>query len=168
MLNRLQTIYTYSVKEEGTGGEGLHRLVRVIIYRCLWIDPALGFAVRRRERYTGNPPRLFIRYEMSDHIQLRQDVWLPRRLRRIIVDTHHGEQAAETVADVLVDSTCVVSKLAINEDCPIDFEFVLEPGTIIRDDLNSKIFQLPGGFDYMERIIYNEKSKNQILYMQSL
>ena len=64
----------------------------------LWLDPARGFVIVRRET---NGPVVRIRYENSDFHEAAPKVWLPWRVRRVVM-ARTAETAGGTTREVVL------------------------------------------------------------------
>src|SRR5262249_22669872 len=109
----------------------------------LWVDPAIGFAVRRREGSAGNPPALVARYELSDYRETAPGVWLPWKLRRV----NYKIRPPSTQGDPLpeADSVATVARVEVNQVDSDLFRFTPPPGTLVQDRDAGEMSQIPGG-----------------------
>jgi hypothetical protein len=115
----------------------------------LWIDPAVGFGVRRRERYAGDPPALVGRYELSDFRQTA-GVWFPWKVRQT-VHTASPRTGAPNALERHVEADVVEPELnEVSEDF-----FVFQPpaGTLVQDRDTGVTTQVPGGLPFLDSVI---------------
>jgi hypothetical protein len=116
----------------------------------LWLDPAVGFALRRRNWSGGEPGALFARYELSDYREAAPKVWMPWKIHRIVYDTR---SPASGRRPVLVDALATVLSVKVN-DVPAEvFQFTPPPGTLVQDRDTGKMTQVPGGLSFLDEVI---------------
>jgi hypothetical protein len=115
----------------------------------LWLDPARGFALLRRERFTGTPPVPTFRYELSDYREVAPAVWLPYKLRRVIFAAH---KSGETSPRIQMDATGTVVDAEVNQVPEDFFQFTPPPGTLVQDRDTRQMTQIPGGLAILDAI----------------
>jgi len=108
----------------------------------IWVDPALGYAYRRREfrRPHGGGSVSAVRWELSDFHKYGNNLWLPHRcVRRDYPDLTNP---ASELDRQHMELAITVNRLDVNTLTDADFDFQVSPGTMI----NSKDgrFQLAG------------------------
>jgi hypothetical protein len=116
----------------------------------LWIDPQTGFSLRGRLRFSGQPPVLVARYELSDFRQVGPGIWIPWRLRRTTYDSlvRQGEQGPRLNRDVVA----AVERVQINDVPEELFRFTPPPGALVQDRDAHKTWQIPGGLSFLEDV----------------
>lgn len=111
----------------------------------LWIDPALGFAVRFEETQRQDPatgaatPDVEFRSIRSDFRKVGQGIWLPHR---IAVANYAGSGKAAGQPPVAVGRRdIVVTRMAVNDDVPDAlFDLKFHPGTTVSDTLRDVVY----------------------------
>ncbi|HZU34635.1 MAG TPA: hypothetical protein VFA18_01930 [Gemmataceae bacterium] len=116
----------------------------------LWLDPSIGFAPRRWERYTGTPPVPLARCELSSYHEVVPGVWLPSRLHRVLFDVERSTVQKTAVA---ADVFCVIERIEVNRLPKGFFDFVPPPGALIHDLDADTVKQVPGGLPFLDRVI---------------
>ncbi len=114
----------------------------------IWVDPALGFAVRRREKYEPGSGQPRVRYELSDHREVGLGIWLPWRIRRTSFEP--GKAGDPPTAR---EVTALVEHSAVNHVAPSAFKFVPPPGTLTQDRDTGELSQTPGGLEFLDETI---------------
>ncbi len=110
----------------------------------LWIDPGMGFALRRRII----PGEGFaVEYRLGEFQQVADDAYLPRLGRRISHRiTPQGLSAG-------LDSTYQLTELRVNSLEDEFFEFTPPPGTLIEFMDEQRREQVPGGIEVLDNVI---------------
>lgn len=122
---------TFTVAQDEEVIDG-HRCVRVesMGYQRLYLDPALGFAVRRCDAWFEG--ELTYTAEYSDFIELLSELWLPRRITRYRLGT--GKTPAHRKGARLVKREYTIKELEVNKSRHADY-FILTPpaGAVVVD-----------------------------------
>lgn len=118
----------------------------------MWFDPALGFALKRREWFSGRPPSLSRRYELSDYREEEPGVWLPRMIRRVGFRPP-GSAAAVGGTEVETDSTAHVLRAEVNRVSEQQFQFRPLPGLLVMDLDTKEVHQVPGGLSFLNEVV---------------
>lgn len=89
----------------------------------LWVDPQIGFGLRRKEMY--KPGRQFLaEYSYTEFIEPVAGVWLPKRCMRLTNPFGSGDMKLETAVSVV--------EVVVNEQVvDADFDLEVPPGTIV-------------------------------------
>jgi hypothetical protein len=116
----------------------------------VWLDPALGFAMRRREWAVARPPLLCAHYELSDYREARRRVWIPWRLRRVLYRATGAATDSGGVVDK--DVVCTMVRVEVNQVEDSIFRFAPPPGTLVEDRDTGEIRQVPGGAALLDAI----------------
>jgi len=88
----------------------------------LWVDPQIGFALRRKEMYSDGG-RL-ADYSFSKFTEPVKGLWLPSVVRRL---TNPGDDVVKPDLETLVE----VTSLSVNQLTDRDFDLVVPAGTIV-------------------------------------
>jgi hypothetical protein len=115
----------------------------------LWIDPEIGFGVRRREVYVGRPLTLASRYELSDFRE-RSGVWIPWKVSRtqFLTDLRTGAANA-----LILHTAATVVRVEVNETPEAFFRFEPPAGTLVKNRDTGKNHQIPGGLSLLDSVI---------------
>jgi hypothetical protein len=90
----------------------------------LWVDPQLGFALRRKQRYKPGGARL-ADYSFSKFSEPVKGLWLPTVWARVTIPGDDDLNKSEL--EMLVE----VKALSVNQVADRDFDLVLPPGTMV-------------------------------------
>jgi hypothetical protein len=115
----------------------------------LWIDPAAGYAVRRRERYAGDPPALVWRCELSD-LRETAGVWFPWKARQT-VRSASPRTGAPNALERHVEADVVEAEL--NQTSEEFFVFRPPAGTLVQDRDTGATTQVPGGLAFLDGVV---------------
>jgi hypothetical protein len=99
----------------------------------IWVDPQLGGAYRRRERYSeakGGEELLICRYECSDFVEVAS-IWVPKKCIR--VDFAPGDNPPSYWNKPFLELHLDVKTISINQVTDDDFNVAVAPGTNIID-----------------------------------
>jgi hypothetical protein len=109
---------------------------------ALWVDPAIGYAYRRREyrKPHAGGSALVAGWELSDFRKVGTNLWLPHTCVRR--DYPSVTNPPDELNRHFLELTLKVNRLEVNGVADADFDFPVAPGTMI----NSKdgAFQLKG------------------------
>lgn len=131
----------------------------------LWLDPAIGFAIRRREFYDeGGMIRLrrsatsFQEYDVIDPAGQHRAIWLPTHVavEYRTDETQGGESLPMAREDVRVE------KLSVNDVQDSDFLFTPPAGTLVYDRDTNTDRQIPGGRDLLDENIAIARMRRQV------
>jgi hypothetical protein len=117
----------------------------------LWLDPSIGFALRRRERYSGRPAVTFAHYELSDYREAAPGIFLPWMLRRRVFNPRLISK--DGLPSMTFESVCRVIRTEVNHVQPQLFRFTPPPGTLIKDLDTLKVTQTPGGLEWLDALV---------------
>jgi hypothetical protein len=136
--------------QEEQGGALCHVVERPGVDR-LWIDPGIGFALRGRLRFAGQPPALAAGYEMSDFREAAPGIWLPWRVREIVYrgPPRPGGDGPQVEHEVVGS----VVRVQVNDVPEELFHFTPPPGTLIQDRDAHKTWQVPGGLSFLDDVV---------------
>jgi hypothetical protein len=112
----------------------------------IWVDPSIGWAVRRREKYWPSMGKKRAFYELTDYREEEPGIWLPRGLRRNVF-------AATTDANGDQDTRADVERVEVNRAADTLFRFTPTPGTLINDRDTGEIKQVPGGLEHVDELV---------------
>jgi hypothetical protein len=145
--------FVIAPRQEQVDGAWCHVLERPGADK-LWIDPAAGFGVRRREVRLGPAGNnRAVRYESSDFREVEPRIWLPWRMRRLIYDPA-GDPLGHTSRSIAVkDAVCTVEQVEVNRVSEQLFHFDPPPGTFVKNMDDQSTRQIPGGRDFLEQIV---------------
>ena len=136
-----------SAVQEQVDGHWCHVLERPGRDR-IWVDPSIGFAVRRREKYEPRSRQIVARYELSEYRETEKGIWLPWKIRRTLFNSgQDSDSPGEMVA------TAVVEKVVANHVPDSLFRFTPPPGTLTQDRDTLEMSQTPGGLDFLDEQI---------------
>ncbi len=129
---------------ERVGGSWCYVIERPPVDR-IWLDPSVGFAMRRREwRPEGFPTATT--YELSDYREALPEVWLPWKIRRSAIDPHSGSSDRSTSVEV--------RRIEVNADVDAGrFELAPGPGTLVYDADANRYSQVKGGLHRLDEIL---------------
>jgi hypothetical protein len=145
-----ENAFTVLPRQEEIDGHSCHVLLRLGVDK-VWLDPAIGFAARRRELYAGKPSVLAILYELSDYREAAPGIWIPWSLRRVFYDTRHAAPASTPLIDK--DTVCTMLRAEVNQ-VPLDqFDFAPPPGTLVQNRDTGEMIQVPGGLDFLDDVV---------------
>lgn len=82
-IPRMFAADTFSVNPNRNKIEGVECVVLESKEQKLWLDPALGFAVRRRDLFRQE--KLALQVHCRDFIEVLPGVWLPRQVTRYVI-----------------------------------------------------------------------------------
>lgn len=122
----------------------------------LWLDAKRGFCIRHRETYTGNPPALSNRCELSDYREETPGIWIPRIIRHFL---YRFDKAGTPIEK---DTTCTVERVEVNQLQDDFFHFTPPPGTLVENHDSGEISQIPGGLSFLDEIIDLERARTNI------
>ncbi len=122
----------------------------------LWLDPAVGFAIRRREFYDEGGMTVlrrsatdFQEYDVIDPAGQRRAIWLPTRL----AVEYRSDETPGDGSVPMAKEDFRVEKLSLNDVQDSDFLFTPPPGTLVYDRDNNTSRQIPGGRDLLDENI---------------
>lgn len=107
----------------------------------VWLDPGRGCALMARELYREQSAVRLERFELSDHVELEPEIWLPRHVRHVRFDP---DRDTETV---LVDFTYEVKEWRLNQLTPEAFKFQPRPGELWLNPPDKLPRQMEAGVD---------------------
>ena len=108
----------------------------------LWVDPELGCAVRKRDRYfSPETPYLVMRETHSDFVQ-SGGVWVPKTVVEHIFCPLSNPK--EYWNKQYLEITLRVSEIAINGVTDDDFKLLLPPGSFVDDWTTGRLYEVPG------------------------
>jgi hypothetical protein len=117
----------------------------------LWLDGSIGFFPRRRLWFHDHPSIDGMTYELEDYREVSADVWIPMRLRRKTYRA--GSSPAPGEAAPAKDVTIELINVEVN-NVPLErFQFRPEPGTLLYNDVSTDVRQVPGGLDFLDKVI---------------
>lgn len=137
-------------RQEQVDGVWCH-VIEVPGLDTLWIDPSVGFGIRRRLWAGGNSGMLYTRYELSDFREMKPDIWIPWRLRRIVYDT--AVRKPGTTPTIIVEGRATVVRAVVNEVPEDLFQFKPPPGTLVQNRDSGQFEQIPGGLAFLDTVI---------------
>ena len=143
----LQSFYTVLPQLEQVDGAWCHVLFRDKRDK-IWVDPKLGGAYRRRDRYneaTGGKVVLMCRYSTSDFVEAAPSIWVPKRCTRL--DFAPAANPPNYWNKPYLELHVDVEKVAVNQVTNEDFNISVPPGTIVVDKNGS--FALKGNKEYL-------------------
>jgi hypothetical protein len=115
--------------------EGIPCLVVGIAHRQLfWLDPALGYAVRKIDSFNAKSRLLEGRRRNFDFVEVGPGIWLPKTCW--FEWCGHGGMAAPYVAKPMVRYVTKVAKLSINDVPDSQFSLTIDPGMLVVDNRN--------------------------------
>jgi len=116
----------------------------------IWLDPQIGYAIRKREAWHPVSKALLRRQTSSEFREYpvsgpagEQAVWFPARIR-LDAAGKADAPSEETGLDIVIED------LKINRVDDGVFKFVPPPGTLIADRDTGKLRQVPGGLDLLD------------------
>jgi hypothetical protein len=118
----------------------------------VWLDPALGFAPRRRlwqSRSTDQQGGAAFLYEAQDFREVLPHVWFPWLVQTTRYDSKEGEPSKGTP---FLMSQILVRDIHVNDFTSSDLRTPLPPGTLIEDETLQKTLLLPGGEDLLDQV----------------
>jgi hypothetical protein len=136
--------------QERFNGDWCHVVERPGLEK-LWIDPTIGFSLRRRERYARPKSILHTRYELWDYREVSTEIWIPFGFRRIIYDTRQA--AATATPPVRSHAECTVEDVEVNQLSETLFRFTPPPGTLIDNRDTGEVKQVPGGVSFLVQVV---------------
>jgi hypothetical protein len=118
----------------------------------LWLDPQIGYAIRKRE--TFDPASgVMLRRQLSSEFRRyeadvagRQAFWIPLRTRLELRNA--GADLSESRGYDIV-----IEEVRVNEVDNCAFDFTPPPGTLIQDRDSGKVYQVPGGIDLLDNTV---------------
>jgi hypothetical protein len=135
--------------QEKVGEAWCHVVERPGVDR-LWLDPEIGFAPRRRQWYHGHPTIRNIEYTLSDYREAAPKVWIPWRLRRVIVNPVRG--ASGRPVGIEGETEAIVVRAEVNQVPERRFRLDILPGTLIWDGDTGIMRQVPGGLAFLDAV----------------
>jgi hypothetical protein len=117
----------------------------------LWLDPALGFMMRRREWLHGHRVAPARDYELSGYRPMGPGIWLPWQVRRVSYKAP-GETAGGP-PEVAVDTIATVVRAEVNRVSDAEFRWAPLPGTLTRDLDTEHVEQTPGGLTFLDTVM---------------
>jgi hypothetical protein len=134
----------------------------------LWLDPALGYAIRKREIYDGTggvrhrtSVKAFQQCDVIGKDNERASIWMPIRISNDY-EADDASEASDGVAK-LRNADIVVERISVNGVDDLRFEFVPPPGTVIYDRDSDSHHQIPGGRDLLDENIGIEQSLQRVV-----
>lgn len=120
-------------------------------YDRLWLDEERGLCLVRREVTDRSTGALMQRIELSEHEEVAPDLWLPRRIRNVQLDS--GAPNVEARNRVVLDAKFDILECRVNDSVrDKDFQLCLLPGTLkLRGDEPPEQVR-PGGYDHLEHL----------------
>ena len=131
----------------------------------LWLDPAIGFAIRKREFYdevgmtmVRRSATAFQRYDVFDAAGQHRAIWLPTHIavEYRTGDTLRDEPVFLTTADFRVES------LSVNDVQESDLSFTPPAGTLVYNRDNNTTRQIPGGRNLLDENVAIEQTWRQV------
>jgi hypothetical protein len=135
--------------QEKAGEAWCHVVERPGVDR-LWLDPEIGFAPRRRQWYHGHPTIRNIEYTLSDYREAAPKVWIPWRIRRLVVNP--TRRASEKPVGIEGETEAIVVRAEVNRVPESRFRLAVPPGTLIWDGDTGVMRQVPGGLAFLETV----------------
>lgn len=117
----------------------------------MWLDPAIGFGIRRRKKRIGATPSHYVQFELSDYRQESPQVWFPRRIR--CTAFHSDVRREQTSPKVEADHLLTITRVEVNDVSGDWFHFTPSPGTLVRELDSGKNEQVPGGLWYLDSVV---------------
>lgn len=144
------------------GGAECHVVVSKYNQR-IWIDPAVGFGIRFRERFQplNDKPRdewpLETRYVFRDFEEIEAGLWLPKAVE-CIAYAGAGEPKNRWNHPAY-NTLCRVSALAVNDHVS-DSLFVLSfpPGTVVQDIVRKRVYRVGNANEELDVLIADIQS----------
>jgi hypothetical protein len=116
----------------------------------LWLDSRKEWALVRRELYAAHTDRCIERFELSDHVEVRPMIWLPKTIRHIRFDP---DRSGEEQSRVLTEYVCTVLSWRINDLAPESFVLARRPGELWLNPPENVPRQVTeGGEDYLDEV----------------
>lgn len=101
------------------------------LHKAAWCDPQLGYAVRQRATYEGDSELITWRFIMSDFIEVRPGIWLPRKASEIRSPDSKAPEELQGVPLFAYD--CEVESIRL-DDIPDElFDLKFTAGAIVSD-----------------------------------
>lgn len=116
-----------------------------------WLDEAIGFHPRRRERLHGHPSVNAMTFELSDYREESPGVWIPRKMHRAIYNPRVGDAPGKTAPTE--DAEAAVVRVAVNRVPMERFQLRPRPGMLIEDAATHEVRQVPGGLDFIDTVV---------------
>jgi hypothetical protein len=146
-------------RQERVDGAWCHVVERPGVDK-LWLDPAIGFALRRRHWLHGQHAAPPIDYELSDYREVAPKVWVPWRLRRVTYKPRPhkpgGPLSVDSVAEV------ALLRAEVNRVPEGRFRVDLPPGTLVWDGDAKSYEQVPGGLPLLDAIIALAEARAEV------
>ncbi len=101
------------------------------LHKAAWCDPQLGYAVRQRVTYEKDADLITWRFAMSDFVELRPGIWLPRKASEI---RSPDSKAPEELRGVpLFAYDCDVESISLDDIADELFDLKFTAGAIVSD-----------------------------------
>jgi hypothetical protein len=133
----------------------------------LWLDPALAYAIRKREIYDGTGRvrhrtmvKTFQQCDVIGKANERASIWMPTR-----ISNDYEPDDANVASDGVIklrNADIVVERISVNGVDDLSFNFVPPPGTLVYDRDSDSSHQIPGGRDLLDENIGIEQSLQRI------
>jgi hypothetical protein len=107
----------------------------------LWVDMDHGGILLARETYHPKTGILMQRYELSDHQEVTDGIWLPKKLRNIQYD--FAAQTKEGQKRKVIDGYFDVIEIEVNSLTESDFDFTPQSGALLLHDDREPNVQYP-------------------------
>lgn len=108
----------------------------------IWVDPELGCAVRKRERYfSPETPYLVTRETHTDFVQ-SGGIWVPKTVVEDVFSPLSNPK--EYWNKQYLEVTLRVSEIAINGVADDDFKLLLPAGSYVEDRTAGRLYEVPG------------------------
>ncbi len=131
----------------------------------LWLDPELGFVIRKRELYDDKGAvrnrkivQEFQPRQVVDASNESLTIWFPTRL----MVEYQDEQAVRDRSPSLKVAMFHVEELTVNELEDDRFVFTPPPGTVVYNKDDNSVQQLPGGYDLLDENIAQERERKRL------
>ncbi len=120
----------------------------------VWCDCNRPERILKSERYDPDTGAIDSRFEMMEHEEVGDNIWLPKRFRIVRFDTNaHKPQLRKRV---VYDATFLVEDITVNEDVTeSNFQHMYSPGTV-------RIVRLP------HQIQYESITNGQLAHFNSI
>jgi hypothetical protein len=124
----------------------------------LWIDPSIGFRIRKRERYIGPTNAVLLeRAEFGGFVEAAPGVWLPKQWKRESFPSPRNPKEFWNKPYIEID--IIASNVTANDLTDDDFSVSLLHGGFVIDERTGASYKVPGASKDIMKVLTESGKK---------